>query len=258
MRSSSSMKWPAAAHLGHRCHPRPKCPYGTGFRTSRYKHLFKFTRRFRVLVRALSVGGNSAPPPGNGARVRPGLLSGRAGRSAFSPGTTGLSLARPTAPMSMKHSCSPSSPIRHRGRGRLRCRAKILTTGTRQLPSFEDCQGWRAAGQHRWRRALLDGLSRYRSPWFRRPARNDLLVSDTMIDGVRATLAYSYPVSSSAPDQSIADIPAKAPLLMKRRPAFNPNSKAVMAPAATASLETLARCRVMSAIGTKRTCQLIR
>ena len=185
-----------------------------------------------------------------GARVRPGLLSGRAGRSAFSPGTTGLSLARPTAPMSMKHSCSPSSPIRHRGRGRLRCRAKILTTGTRQLPSFEDCQGWRAAGQHRWRRALLDGLSRYRSPWFRRPARNDLLVSDTMIDGVRATLAYSYPVSSSAPDQSIADIPAKAPLLMKRRPAFNPNSKAVMAPAATASLETLARCRVMSAIGT--------
>ena len=23
-----------------------------------------------------------------------------------------------------------------------------------QLPSFEDCQGWRAAGQHRWRRAL--------------------------------------------------------------------------------------------------------
>ena len=75
-----------------------------------------------------------------------------------------------------------------------------------------------------------------------------------MIDGVRATLAYSYPVSSSAPDQSIADIPAKAPLLMKRRPAFNPNSKAVMAPAATASLETLARCRVMSAIGTKQTC----
>ena len=74
-----------------------------------------------------------------------------------------------------------------------------------------------------------------------------------MIDGVRATLAYSYPVSSSAPDQSIADIPAKAPLLMKRRSAFNPNSKAVMAPAATASLETLARCRIMSAIGTKQT-----
>ena len=40
--------------------------------------------------------------------------------------------------------------------------------GTGQLPSFQDCQGWRAAGQHRWRRALLDGLSRHRSPWFRR------------------------------------------------------------------------------------------
>ena len=213
-----------------------------------YKHLFKFTRRFRVLVRALSVGGNFCTAAGKwGAGPTGVVVWQKAGRSAFSPGTTGLSLARPTAPMSMKHSCSPSSPIRHRGRGRLRCRAKILTTGTRQLPSFEDCQGWRAAGQHRWRRALLDGLSRYRSPWFRRPARNDLLVSDRMIDGVRATLAYSYPVSSSAPDQSIADIPAKAPLLMKRRPAFNPNSKAVMAPAATASLETLARCRVMSA-----------
>src|SRR6478735_8786535 len=38
-------------------------------------------------------------------------------------------LPTPTAPMSTKHSCSPSSPIRHRGRGRLPCRAKILTTG---------------------------------------------------------------------------------------------------------------------------------
>ena len=73
----------------------------------------------------------SCSEPGNGARVRPGLLSGKAvaGQSAFSPGTTGPSLATPTAPMSTKHSCSPSSPIRHHGRGRLRCRAKILTTG---------------------------------------------------------------------------------------------------------------------------------
>ena len=31
---------------------------------------------------------------------------------AFSPGTTRLSLAKPTAPMSTKHSCSPSAPIR--------------------------------------------------------------------------------------------------------------------------------------------------
>ena len=53
--------------------------------------------------------------------------------------------------------------------------------GTGQLPSFQDCQGWGAAGQHRWRRALLDGLSRHRSPWFRRPARDDLPVSDAMI-----------------------------------------------------------------------------
>ena len=39
---------------------------------------------------------------GKWARVRPGLLSGRAvaGRWAFSPTTTGLSLATPTAPMS--------------------------------------------------------------------------------------------------------------------------------------------------------------
>ena len=68
----------------------------------------------------------SCSAPGNGARVRPGFLSGRAvaGRSAFSPGTTGLSLATPTAPISTKHSCSPSSPIRHPRRGPLRCRAK--------------------------------------------------------------------------------------------------------------------------------------
>jgi hypothetical protein len=73
----------------------------------------------------------SCSAPGNGARVRPGLLSGRAaaGRSAFSATTTGPSLATPTAPISTKHSCSPSSPIRHRGRGPLRCRAKIPTTG---------------------------------------------------------------------------------------------------------------------------------
>ena len=73
----------------------------------------------------------SCSAPGNGARVRLGLLSGRAvaGRWAFSLSTTGLLLATPTAPISTKHSCSPSSPIRHHERGRLRCRAKIPTTG---------------------------------------------------------------------------------------------------------------------------------
>ena len=30
--------------------------------------------------------------------------------------------------------------------------------GTDQLPGCQDCQGWGATGQHRWRRALLDGL----------------------------------------------------------------------------------------------------
>src|SRR6185437_15766567 len=54
--------------------------------------------------------------------------------------------------------------------------------GTGQLPSFQDCQSWGAAGQHRWRRALLDRLSRHRSPWFRRPARDDLPVSGAMIE----------------------------------------------------------------------------
>jgi hypothetical protein len=54
--------------------------------------------------------------------------------------------------------------------------------GTGQLSSFQDCQGWGAAGQHRWRRALLDGLSRHRSPWFRWPAWDDLPVSGAMID----------------------------------------------------------------------------
>ena len=29
--------------------------------------------------------------------------------------------------------------------------------GAGQLPSFQNCQGWGAAGQYRWRRALLDG-----------------------------------------------------------------------------------------------------
>src|SRR6185369_3277398 len=54
--------------------------------------------------------------------------------------------------------------------------------GTGQLPGFQDCQGWGAAGQHCWRRALLDGFSRYRSPWFRRPAWDDLPVSSPLID----------------------------------------------------------------------------
>ena len=51
----------------------------------------------------------SCSAPGNGPRVRPGLLSGRAvaGRLAFSPGTTGLSLATPTAPMSTKTFLQP-------------------------------------------------------------------------------------------------------------------------------------------------------
>ena len=53
--------------------------------------------------------------------------------------------------------------------------------GTDQLPGRQDCQIWGAAGQHRWRRALLDRLSRHRSPWFRRPARDDLPVSGAMI-----------------------------------------------------------------------------
>ena len=51
----------------------------------------------------------SCSAPGNGARVRPGFLSGRAvaGRSAFSPTTSGLSLATPTAPISTKHILQP-------------------------------------------------------------------------------------------------------------------------------------------------------
>ena len=132
----------------------------------------------------------SCSAPENGARVRPGLLSGRAvaGRSAFSPTTSGLSLAMPTAPISTKHSCSPSLPIRHRRHGRLRSRAKVPTIGrqanggTGQLYGCQNCQGWGAAGQHRRRRALLGRLSRHRSPWFRRPSRDDLPVSGAMID----------------------------------------------------------------------------
>jgi hypothetical protein len=56
--------------------------------------------------------------------------------------------------------------------------------GTGQLPSFQDCEDWGTAGQHRWRRALLDGLSRHRSAWFRRPARDDLPVSGAIIEMV--------------------------------------------------------------------------
>src|SRR6185369_6020081 len=54
--------------------------------------------------------------------------------------------------------------------------------GTGQLPSLQDCQGRGAADQHRWRRALLNGLSRRRSAWFRRPARDDISVSDAVIE----------------------------------------------------------------------------
>ena len=76
-------------------------------------------------------GPMSCSAPGNGARVRPGFLSGRAaaGRSAYSPTTSGRSPATPTAPLSTKHICSPSSPIRRQVRGRLPSRAKAPTTG---------------------------------------------------------------------------------------------------------------------------------
>lgn len=40
---------------------------------------------------------------------------------------------------------------------------------------------WGSAGQQHWRRALLGPLSPRRSPWFRRPARDDLPVSGAMI-----------------------------------------------------------------------------
>ena len=43
-----------------------------------------------------------------------------------------------------------------------------------------------------------------------------------MIDGVRATLSYSYPVSQLRLANQLPNIPAKTLLLMKRRPAFNP------------------------------------
>ena len=53
--------------------------------------------------------------------------------------------------------------------------------GTDQLHGRQDSQAWGAAGQHHWRGALLGRLSRHRSPWFWRPARNDLPVSGAMI-----------------------------------------------------------------------------
>jgi hypothetical protein len=36
----------------------------------------------------------------------------------------------------------------------------------------------------------LDGLSRHRSPWFRRPARDDLPVSGAMIIGTASTILW--------------------------------------------------------------------
>src|SRR4029079_12373578 len=54
--------------------------------------------------------------------------------------------------------------------------------GTGQLPSFQGGQGWGTASQHRRRRALLDRLSRHGSPWFRRPAWDDLPVPGAMIE----------------------------------------------------------------------------
>ena len=117
--------------------------------------------------------------------------------------------------------------------------------GTGQLSSFQDCQGWGqpvsiVGGVRYW----MD-FFRHRSPSFRRPGWYDLPVSGAMIDGVRATLSYSYPV----PQQRVwqKNIRPKALLLMKRRPAFDPirDGSGPMA-----LLETLARCRVISAIGT--------
>src|SRR6266568_2285259 len=58
----------------------------------------------------------------------------------------------------------------------------LLPTATDKLHGRQDCQAWAAAGQHRWRRALLGRLSRHRSPWFRRSARDDLPVSGAMIE----------------------------------------------------------------------------
>ena len=54
--------------------------------------------------------------------------------------------------------------------------------GTGQLSGFQNCQVWRAAGEHRRRRALLDGLTRHRPPWFRRPTWVDLPLSSPLID----------------------------------------------------------------------------
>ena len=86
----------------------------------------------------------SCSEPGSGARVRPGFLSGKAaaGRSAFSATTPGLSPATPTAPISTKHICSPSSPIQQSRRGHLHCRAKTPSTDSLTSELMHDNFRW--------------------------------------------------------------------------------------------------------------------
>ena len=84
------------------------------------------------------------------------------------------------------------------------------------------------AGQHRWRRALLDQLSRRRSPWFRRSAWDDVPVSGAMIARQLQNSRFSCGLGATRPTltPNCATKWRSSSLTRHQRSAFQPTKTA--------------------------------
>ena len=76
--------------------------------------------------------------------------------------------------------------------------------GTGQFSSLQDCQAWGQPVSIVGGVALLDGLSRHRPPWFRRPTWDDSSVSSPLIDVVHVLLmAQGGPLHHLSPPSAL-------------------------------------------------------